>query len=233
MSKSCFFIGPIGPEDSEIRKWSDDVLDYIVSPAAKDLGYDSPVRADKISGVPSISFAIMKHLVNDDLVVADLTGGNPNAFYELAIRHALKRPVVHIMRDGEKIPFDVHDVQVVFVNTDVRKADIAKNALKNQINAVEGKEFLIPYIDSIQELKILFESNRSSDEKEGILNLLERLESLRSGVNDLKIDVSTLVRYLIGPKSRKPIDNNYRERSLKKVELARSKQNKKKETKNK
>jgi hypothetical protein len=86
MKKSCFFIGPIGSVDSDIRNWSDEILDYIIAPVVKELGYSKPVRADKITGEPSISFAIMKHIVSDDLVIADLTSGNPNAFYELAIR---------------------------------------------------------------------------------------------------------------------------------------------------
>jgi hypothetical protein len=32
---------------------------------------------------------------------------NPNAFYELGIRHMCKLPTVQIIRKGDKIPFDV------------------------------------------------------------------------------------------------------------------------------
>ncbi len=229
MKKSCFFIGPIGSDQSEIRNWSDQVLDYIIAPVVKELGYAKPVRADKISGVPSISFAIMKHLVSDDLVIADLTSGNPNAFYELAIRHALKKPVVHIMRDGEKIPFDVHDVQVIFVSTDdLRKADKARNALKSQISAVEGVEFLIPYIERIQELRSVFESARSNEEKEELLNLLERLDSIQFGVIELKTDVGTLIRQIMYNKGKEPSASTFRETRLKKAEIIRDQRNKKK-----
>ena len=42
-----------------------------------------------------------------DLVVIDLTDNNPNVFYEMAIAHGYRVPCVHIITEGQKIPFDV------------------------------------------------------------------------------------------------------------------------------
>jgi hypothetical protein len=45
---------------------------------------------------------------------------NPNAFYELAIRHACGLPVVHIIRKADKIPFDINQSRATAIdNTDI------------------------------------------------------------------------------------------------------------------
>lgn len=230
MKKSCFFIGPIGDDQSDIRDWSDQVLEYIVTPAVTELDYDEPIRADKIPAVSSISSEIMRHLVEDDLVIADLTSGNPNAFYELALRHALKKPVVHIIREGEKIPFDVRDITVISVSIDnLSKADKAKKLLKTNIQAVEKNGmFLIPYIERIQELKQVFDSPISSKQKEELFIILDRLDYLRFGLDELKTDVAVLIRQLGFAKGKDLSVSSFRETRLKKAEIVRQQSKKKK-----
>ena len=48
-----------------------------------------------------------------DLCIADLTGHNPNVFYELALAQAARRPVVMLKLAGEAIPFDVNGYRVM------------------------------------------------------------------------------------------------------------------------
>jgi hypothetical protein len=48
------------------------------------------------------------------MVVADLTGHNANAFYELAVRHMVKLPLVQMIVKGERIPFDVAASRVLY-----------------------------------------------------------------------------------------------------------------------
>jgi hypothetical protein len=57
-------------------------------------------------------------LRHSDIVVADLTGNNPNVYYEMGISHALGKPTVLTVfsRDGSvpaEIPFDVRIQRVV------------------------------------------------------------------------------------------------------------------------
>jgi hypothetical protein len=60
------------------------------------------------------------------LVVADLTGQNPNVFYELAIAHGYQRPVVHLQQRDEQVPFDVQDMRVIpYDVTDLDSVDEA------------------------------------------------------------------------------------------------------------
>ena len=102
----CFFIAPIGDEGSEIRKRSDQILNHIVKPAVGEFGY-TVVRADKIEQPGLITAQVIQHVLDDPLVVVDLTGHNPNVFYELAIRHVIRKPVVQIIASGDSLPFDV------------------------------------------------------------------------------------------------------------------------------
>lgn len=138
--KLCFVISPIGDPDSETRKRSDQVLRHVIRPAVSERGYKA-VRADEIDTPGLITSQVIQHVVNDPLVVADLTERNPNVFYELAIRHALRRPLVQIIQQGETIPFDVAGTRTVFVDhRDLDSVQDARNEIIKQVQVLEKDE---------------------------------------------------------------------------------------------
>ncbi|MGY3030933.1 hypothetical protein ACVIIV_000103 [Bradyrhizobium sp. USDA 4354] len=54
------------------------------------------------------------------LVIVDLSHHNPNVFYELAIRHMMRLPVVQIIRTADKIPFDINQMRTIVIDdTDI------------------------------------------------------------------------------------------------------------------
>jgi len=112
LDRPCFVIAPIGEEGSDTRKRSNQVLKHIIVPAAAECGYQA-VRADQISEPGIITSQVIQHIINDPLVIADLSEGNANVFYELALRHVLAKPLVQIIRKGERIPFDVAGMRTV------------------------------------------------------------------------------------------------------------------------
>ena len=85
---TCFVIAPIGPKDSDIRKHSDKVLKHIFKKALADK-YDVK-RGDEIDEPGMITSQVLREVQESHLVVADLTGHNPNVLYELAVRHAIR-----------------------------------------------------------------------------------------------------------------------------------------------
>jgi hypothetical protein len=114
-SKICFYITPIGDEGSEIRKHADLMLNFLLLPVMKDFGL-TVVRADKIERSGLINQQIFDYLVRSKLCVADLSFGNPNAFYELGVRHVCKLPTIQIIRKGDKIPFDVAQGRTITID---------------------------------------------------------------------------------------------------------------------
>lgn len=115
----CFVISPIGEADSIERKHADLVLTALIEPAIKELNLEV-VRADKISKPGLITGQVIDHIARAKLVIADLSFGNPNVYYELALRHAVRKPVVQIIRTGDKLPFDVGQYRTVEINmTDI------------------------------------------------------------------------------------------------------------------
>jgi hypothetical protein len=104
--KSCFVISPIGLPGSEIREHADDVFDFIVKPAAEKAGY-APVRADHEARPGTITEQMYDHILGDDLLIAILTGHNPNVFYEVAVAEAAARPLILLIENSHDIPFDI------------------------------------------------------------------------------------------------------------------------------
>lgn len=115
LSDVCFVVSPIGTTDSEQRKHADLVYGSLLEPALAELGLRL-IRADRISKPGLITAQVIDHLVRAPLVVADLSFGNPNVFYELALRHATRRPVVQIVRASDPLPFDVGQFRTVVVD---------------------------------------------------------------------------------------------------------------------
>ena len=135
--KICFVISPIGESGSNIRKRSDQVLKYIIRPAVESCGY-KVVRADEIPEPGIITNQIIQHVVDAPLVIADLTGQNPNVFYELAIRHATRKPLIQIINKVEDIPFDVGSMRTIPVDhQDLDSVEEAKTEIKRQIQSLE------------------------------------------------------------------------------------------------
>ena len=104
--KSCFVISPIGLPGSESREHADDVFDFIIKPAAEKAGY-APVRADHEARPGTITEQMYDHILGDNLLIAILTGHNPNVFYEVAVAEAAARPLILLIENGHGIPFDI------------------------------------------------------------------------------------------------------------------------------
>lgn len=117
--KVCFYITPIGGEDSEQRKHSDLFMSSLVQPALSELGL-TVVRADQIGEPGMITSQILEYLKRSRLAIADLSYLNPNVFYEVALRHALRLPVVQLIRKADRLPFDVNQTRTLtFDTTDI------------------------------------------------------------------------------------------------------------------
>ena len=135
----CFYITPIGSEDSEQRKHADLFFGSIVEPALEGFGVNL-VRADKITKPGLINNQIIEYIIKSKLVIADLSYHNPNVFYELAIRHMCRKPIVQIKRAVDSIPFDLQQFRTISIDTTniyslVPKLETYKSEIATQIRS--------------------------------------------------------------------------------------------------
>ena len=80
----------------------------IIKPAAEESGLDC-IRADEVIHSGTIDVPMYKHLIESEVVIADLSTNNSNAFYELGVRHALRpRTTIAIAENNLTPPFDVN-----------------------------------------------------------------------------------------------------------------------------
>lgn len=184
-SKTCFVIAPIGEGGSAIRVRSDQILNYIISPVASECGY-SVTRADGIADPGMIDRQILQHIVYSDLVVADLTGNNPNVFYELAVRHMLAKPTITIIADGEPLPFDVIQNRTIKVDhTDLDRVEEAKRQLRDAIQASEkNPDAQDNPVSFAVQIATLSSSNNPVDQSAA--KMMEMHSDLLSGFNHLE-----------------------------------------------
>ena len=91
----------------------------IYAPAIEKAGL-RPVRADtEIFGTGKIMDQVWEGISAAKVLVAELTGRNPNVFYELGLAHALEKPVVLVCADGrDDVPFDLQHIRVIYYSTD-------------------------------------------------------------------------------------------------------------------
>jgi tetratricopeptide (TPR) repeat protein len=84
------------------------VYEEYIKPALEGVGFEI-FRADEELQAGDIRTDMFQELLLADLVVADLSIDNPNVWYELGVRHALRmRGVIGIRCRREKMPFDVY-----------------------------------------------------------------------------------------------------------------------------
>jgi hypothetical protein len=80
---------------------------------------------------------MINDLLNADLVIADLSFSNPNAFYEIGIRHMAQKPIIHMQLREEKSPFDLSLYRAVkFSRAKFSDLSLARAELRKAVTAV-------------------------------------------------------------------------------------------------
>lgn len=201
-SRDCFLICPIGPAGSPIRKRADDLLELVLAPVLKSAGY-TVVRADKIAKVGMITGQVLKLVIESPLVVADLTGGNPNVFYELALRHATGLPYIQLADSAASIPFDIAGIRTILIDiADLRSVDLAKAEIKRQIAEFANGHRADSPIALARSVSLLQSDSAIAEDLLRKLSSLDmnaaknaqRLERLNSLVNAMNHDLGFVTR---------------------------------------
>lgn len=136
---TCFVMMPFG-------EWFDRYYAEIYVPAIKDAGLE-PIRADELFTTGSVVEQIWEQIEKSKLLLADLSGKNPNVFYELGLAHAAKKPVVFTSGELNDVPFDLRHLRVIIY--DIREPDWAARLKKSVAdylrNAIKEPDKSIPH----------------------------------------------------------------------------------------
>ena len=84
----------------------------IFKPALEAAGY-IVTRADDLFIPRPIMLDIQQSIIEAHLILCEMSGKNPNVFYELGLAHATGRPVILVSRQEEDIPFDLRHVRIM------------------------------------------------------------------------------------------------------------------------
>ncbi|SFQ45618.1 hypothetical protein SAMN04487928_1512 [Butyrivibrio proteoclasticus] len=133
--RKCFVVSPIGEENSDIRKNADQLFNHIIKPVCEQCGFKA-VRIDHENTPDSITQGILDCLDKNELVIADLTGHNPNVFFEIGYRAAKGKPIIHLKRKGERIPFDIAAIRTF--EYDLTDLDVVAETRKRLEKAISG-----------------------------------------------------------------------------------------------
>ncbi|MDW9488223.1 hypothetical protein GYB73_08695 [Sinorhizobium meliloti] len=205
--KLCFVVGPIGADDSEARIHADWLFEEIVTPVLGEHFNDFfTTRADKISSPGMIDTQVIDALLNADLVIADLTTLNPNAFYEIGIRHAIQKPIIHMHLEGERIPFDIAAFRSVKFSLKTPSAiRAARTALADSIRQAIAPGHKVENPVTFSRGKVDFDKTADSPQKvleNQMSAMLARLKSIERKVWEHD-DVSA--REYVGTRKRPPM----------------------------
>ena len=140
LMKRCFVISPIGDTGTDIRKNADQLYQDIIKPVCEKCGFAAQ-RVDEFNTPDSITQEILEPLNDNDLVIADLTGHNPNVFFEIGYRARSQKPTIHLKRKDEIIPFDVSTIHTFEYDlTDMDMVTATKDRLEQVIKNFKNDE---------------------------------------------------------------------------------------------
>lgn len=204
--KNCFVVTPIGGSDSSTRRKAQGILDTVIKPVLKEKGFEVHV-AHEISALGSITKQVIEHLLKDELVITNLTELNPNVMYELAVRHAARKPVVTIAEEGTSLPFDISDERAIFYRNDMAGAFELMPKLQDAIEEAMKETASDNPIYRVANSILIKESAEIPSIEKFLLSRLDNIESV----------LSDLVKspYESQSKSRSELSLNNRKRNTK------------------
>lgn len=104
---SCFVMMPFADPIGGYYK-------SIYEPAVSKAGLKAVRADDEIFATGKIIDQVWSGITSAKVLVAELTGRNPNVFYELGLAHALSKPVVLVSSNQEDVPFDLQHIRVIY-----------------------------------------------------------------------------------------------------------------------
>ncbi len=112
----------------------------------------------KVLTIPLLE-KIKKQIADADMIIADMSGRNPNVFYELGLADALGKKVVLITQDADNVPTDVRHLE--FIKYDLERDVELRERLNNAIYHIFEEHYTQLYQQARQLAGGISSGNRS------------------------------------------------------------------------
>jgi ActR/RegA family two-component response regulator len=127
----AFTLMPFTADFFEIHKELKEAIEETFALACK--------RADDFFEPRRLMDDIERCIKTAELVVADLTGRNPNVFYEVGLCHGLGQTVFLLTQKIEDVPPDLQDVRLIVYENSLSGVEILKTKLLKAIGEIKSR----------------------------------------------------------------------------------------------
>lgn len=204
----CFVIMPFGDprkEPERARKleliysdWIKPCVESIKTPGQPDETI-SCHRADKSSRPGEIITHIIENLVSADIVIADLSGRNPNVFYELGVRHSVNNNTILIADNLDDVPFDLRGLRTITYRWDPEQMVNLKRSLASAITEILGEPDKIdnPVRRHLYDREVdKLIKQPAPPGYDVVKNILNEMSSLRKAFNEQASDIRGIINQI-------------------------------------
>jgi hypothetical protein len=146
MDNRCFVIMPQSEPTGYSQGHFNRVYDYVIVPACREAGY-WPTRAD--NAAYDNPLAVVKDIIDCEIALFDLSAGNSNAVYGMAIRQALGLPVTLVKDMKSFVMFEASESglleydESLRIDTVQKAIEILGNAMKKAVETKEERHELL------------------------------------------------------------------------------------------
>jgi uridine kinase len=115
----------------------DAVLSEAIRPALTRLGYAESMRADDLNRPGSIPDEVIRGIINADIVIADLSSGSANVYYELGIAHCVGNKTLILVADDKEVPFDLRTTRMIRYGAHKQGLFLLQHQIREMVKALE------------------------------------------------------------------------------------------------
>lgn len=186
---TCGIVMPIAAMgDYSANHWSD--VYAIIKEAVGNTGYSARLvsESDDSTVIPK---SIVQNLYDDDIVVCDVSGKNPNVMFELGMRLAFNKPVVLIKDDVTGYSFDTSTIEHLTYPRDLRYSSIQtfKKVLATKLLATYEASLKSDYrsfLSNFASIKIAHLEHTTVGEAEALEKIINKLDFIENRISSIE-----------------------------------------------
>lgn len=198
----CGIVMPIAAMgDYSESHWLD--VQNVIKEAVTVAGYEARLVSESADATVIIK-SIVQNIYNDDIVVCDVSGMNPNVMFELGMRLAFDKPVVIIKDDVTRFSFDISTIEHLVYPKSLRYQAIQqfKVKLAEKIKATlfasnnEGYSSFLSNFGSFTIANLRETTLNAPEALEKILTKLDRFDGRLLNLENVRLPDSDYLNHL-------------------------------------